>query len=121
MVEWAVLDMGLSQKAVRLSDEIRSYLQSVQEMNVKTDVSLVMIRGEMLHSQLLLLQEDLQKYVDDKEIGATALQICTALDIEKKSLEDVTKALKTAGNTKRMLEELRTAAQIKSIQERLKL
>jgi hypothetical protein len=34
-------------------------------------------------------------------------------------LEDVTKALKTAGNTKKMLEELRTAAQIKSIQERL--
>ena len=113
--------MGLSQKAVRLSDEIRSYLTSVQQMNVKTDVSLVMMRGEMLHSQVLLLQEDLMKYANDKEIGATALQISTALDIEKKSLEEVTEVLKSAGNTKKMLEELKTAAQIKSIQERLKL
>ena len=61
------------------------------------------------------------KYANDKEIGATALQISTALDIEKKSLEEVTEVLKSAGNTKKMLEELKTAAQIKSIQERLKL
>ena|GEM_PF-5938542 len=112
--------MGLAAKAIVLSEDIHSYFEALQNVDVRYDMSLMLMRGAMLLKQTDLLLKEIFAVTTDPEIGTTAAQLFHAVKIDENALKDVLKTLQDAKNTKELLEEVQVVSKIKTLEERIK-
>ena len=107
--------MGLAEKSMELTEDIHEYLKDISTLKDFSTLSFLIIKGNMLVSQIKLLMEDLDAAADDKEIMLTALQIKKALEIELTGLRDVISSLKTADQMTILSKQALLEAQIREI------
>ena len=111
--------MGLTARAIELSENIRRYFDAVKHLDIRNDMSLMLMRGAMLKDQIDLLLEEIDAVTDDPQIGKSAAQLYAAVKIDDDALCGVIKTLQEAKNTMELVIEMQVVSQIKTLKERI--
>ena len=111
--------MGLTAKAIALSEDIHNYFDAVQKLDIRNDMNLMLMRGAMLLKQTDLLLKEIFAVTSDPEIGLTASQLFQAVKVDEEALIGVVKTLQEAKNTKELVAEMQVVSQIKTLKERM--